>query len=66
MDAPCKTCEDRRTGCHGSCDAYRVYTSMLDEQKSIRDACTDICMYNVETMKKLKTGKYYRRRKDRK
>lgn len=34
MISPCKDCEDRTVGCHGSCERYKRYT---EEQERIRD-----------------------------
>lgn len=29
VNCPCKGCQDRAVGCHGSCDAYATYTEEL-------------------------------------
>lgn len=31
MRTPCKGCEDRKVGCHSSCEKYKAYREIIDK-----------------------------------
>lgn len=33
---PCMNCEDRKTGCHGSCERYKEFTEQVRKSKTDR------------------------------
>jgi hypothetical protein len=37
MMCPCKDCEMRRPGCHGSCDLYKTWRAPLDAMGADKD-----------------------------
>lgn len=34
LKPPCYKCEERKLGCHGSCDKYKEYRDMKDKQNN--------------------------------
>lgn len=51
--APCKTCEDRKVGCHTSCENYKAYVIE-------RENWCHLVKENKEKSKEIKVGKWYR------
>ena len=37
MTAPCRDCERREPGCHGSCPDYKSWREEMDRQAEIRN-----------------------------
>jgi hypothetical protein len=66
-NAPCYTCQERKVGCHSSCDKYIIFSKMLQEGKVTERAtiASEATMeaYNINKSNKIK--KYLRSRKRR-
>ena len=36
MNAPCKNCEDRHTGCHAECEKYKAFAEEREKHRQER------------------------------
>ena len=57
MIAPCKGCESRFPGCHGSCERYGTYHKMMAERKKRREKEAEINGYAAESIAKARKHK---------
>lgn len=67
MNAPCKDCPDRRSGCHSVCEKYIAYTverEKIREEKS-RDCAIDGCRRFHTQEYVTQKRKYLRRKRER-
>lgn len=64
--APCRYCNDRKVGCHSTCELYIEYRKKLDEENALRNHSKHLHMeanqIEVERIMAVKTGKMYDRR----
>ena len=55
---PCKNCDDRKVGCHGSCDKYKnakaTYNKQISEERYQKDRRGDIIGFEIESLDKAK------------
>lgn len=55
---PCRGCEDRHAGCHGSCEAYKGWKGEREEEKSRalaeRRAYQDFRKYQIDNINAIK------------
>ena len=60
MGTCCKDCEDRKIGCHGSCDRYKEYRKFYDNVRDIKrkKKIVDNYVFDSVTKKRLKMGKF--------
>lgn len=61
ITAPCKDCEDRKIGCHGTCEKYKDFKTTIETEKAkIRNAYdTEIKLDDsaMKTVRKIKKRK---------
>lgn len=60
---PCYGCEDRKQGCHGSCERYKKWSAELSEQKQLKIK-KDCEHYNDVLNSYMKDAKTKRIRRD--
>lgn len=63
--APCKGCQERTPGCHGSCEDYIAWKAALEELKQIAriDSQGERDARNLRIEKQVKKQKYWRNHK---
>jgi hypothetical protein len=58
VTAPCKGCQQRHLGCHGTCEKYQEFRRIHDEEAAENrrrvDAYADMYSYKEEKMRRLK------------
>ena len=62
MGTCCKDCEDRKIGCHGSCDRYEEYRKFYDNVRDIKRKKKIVDNYVFDSVMKKKLGKVQVRR----
>ena len=46
MMSPCYKCDSRHLGCHGGCEAYRVYRDAIEAENKRREQDNAVNDYN--------------------
>lgn len=58
VTAPCKGCQDRHLGCHGTCEKYQEYKKIHEEEAAAdrrrTDAYVDLYGYKLSKLRRLK------------
>ena len=49
-DVPCRNCEDRKLGCHSSCEKYKAFKDRIESKNKNRQS-----FYNAHPKKVWKT-----------
>ena len=64
-DCPCRGCEKRELGCHGKCEAYKVWAQKQEAMRKVRfDMNNSLFTYGPEKQRKWwKDMKYGRNKK---
>lgn len=60
---PCMDCKERTVGCHGKCNKYKKYVSILQKLKAGRDESIIINEYSYDLHSRMKSGKMRKRKK---
>ena len=62
MNVPCLNCDKRTMKCHCTCEDYKLYKKLHDEEKKIIDmkkrAYADYCELKQQKFEKLKRRKH--------
>lgn len=54
MKTPCKNCELRTVGCHGTCVSYIMYKAKMDRQLKERNLQCDVGAYIGNNIKRIR------------
>lgn len=63
---PCKGCEDRQLHCHSSCERYKEYRAILDDNKNEKQAEREVNSFIYDTKSQIRKRYNKRRSSDKK
>ena len=59
--SPCKNCENRSAGCHGSCAAYLAYRAERESEYEERRTNMEMNLYLNERIRRTKAKRHLKR-----
>lgn len=62
--APCLDCAERHAHCHSSCERYKAYKELLEENRAKVRAQTDLCYFLRDSKERVRKIQEHKRKAD--